>query len=84
MALVDTWVTHNFISTSEIAKIISKLGLKLPRDDSKLKGVNSQAHETNGLKKNVAIQMGDWNGMIDFLSDTVWQLRVFRHALWID
>ena len=64
MALVDTWVTHNFISTSEIAK----LGLKLPKDDSKLKGVNSQAHETNGFEKNVAIQMGDWNGMIDFLS----------------
>ena len=35
MALVDTWVTHNFISTSEIAK----LGLKLLKDDSKLKGV---------------------------------------------
>ena len=62
MALVDTWVTHNFISTSEIAKLISKLGLKLPRDDSKLKGVNSQAHETNGLKK----KRGNSNGGLEW------------------
>ena len=55
VALVDSGATHNFISTRETAR----LGLKLAKDDSKLKVVNSQAQETHGLGKNVAIQMGD-------------------------
>ena len=64
MALVDSGATHNFISTRETAR----LGLKLAKDDNKLKAVNSQAHETHGWAKNVEIQMGDWKGTIDFLS----------------
>ena len=39
VALVDSGATHNFISTRETAR----LGLKLAKDDSKLKVVNSQA-----------------------------------------
>ena len=64
MALVDSGATHNFVSTREAAR----LGLKLAKDDSKLKAVNSQAQETHGMAKNMAIQMGDWKGTIDFLS----------------
>ena len=64
MALVDSGATHNFVSTREAAR----LGLKLVKDDSKLKAVNSKAQETHGMAKNMAIQMGDWNGTIDFLS----------------
>ena len=45
VALVDNRATHNFISTRETAR----LGLKLTKDDSKLKVVNSQAQETHGL-----------------------------------
>ena len=37
VALVDSGATHNFISTREIGK----LGLKLTKDDNKLKVVNS-------------------------------------------
>ena len=51
VALVDSGATHNFISTRETAR----LGLKLAKYDSKLKAVNSQAQETHGLAKNVAI-----------------------------
>ena len=64
VALVDSEATHNFVSTKEAAR----LGLKLARDDSKLKAVNSQAQETHGMEKNMAIQIGDWKGTIDFLS----------------
>ena len=64
MALVDRGATQNFISMRET----TRLGLKLTKDDSKLKAVNSQAQETHGMAKNVAIQMGDWKGTIDFLS----------------
>ena len=42
--------------------------MKLARDDSKIKAVNSQAQETHGMAKNMAIQIGDWKGTIDFLS----------------
>ena len=64
MALVDSKATHNFVSTKEAAR----LGLKLARDDNKLKAVNSQAQETHGMEKNMEIQMGDWKGTLDFLS----------------
>ena len=64
MALVDSGVTHNFVSIKEVAR----LGLKLSKDDSKLKAVNSEAQETHGMAKNMAIQMGDWKGTINFLS----------------
>ena len=39
VALVDSGANHNFISTNET----TRLGLKLAKDDSKLKAVNSQA-----------------------------------------
>ena len=64
MALVDSGATHNFISTRET----TRLGLKLAKDDIKLKAVNSQAQETHGLAKNVEIHMGDWKCTINFLS----------------
>ena len=64
MALVDNRATHNFILTRETAR----LRLKLIKDDNKLKAMNNRAQETHGLVKNVAIQMGDWKGTIDFNS----------------
>ena len=64
VALVDSGTAHNFISTRET----TRLGLKLAKDDSKLKAVNSQAQEMHGRTKNVEIQMGDWKCTIDFLS----------------
>ena len=64
VALVDSGATPNVVSSKEAAK----LGLKLTEDDSKLKAVNSQAQETHDMAKNMAIQMGDWKGTIDFLS----------------
>ena len=39
MAFVDSRATHNFILTRET----TRLGLKLTKDDSKLKAVNNQA-----------------------------------------
>ena len=64
VALVDKGATHNFILTREIAR----LGLKLVKDDNKLKVMNNQAQETHGLAKDLTIQMSDWKGIIDFLS----------------
>ena len=64
VALVDSGVTPNFISTCET----TRLGLKLNKDNNKLKVVNNQAQETHGLTKNLVIYMGDWKGTIDFLS----------------
>ena len=37
VALVDSGATHNFISTRET----TRLGLKLAKDDSKLKAINN-------------------------------------------
>ena len=42
--------------------------LKLCKDGSKLKAVNSEAQETQDLAKDVAIQVGRWKGMVSLLS----------------
>lgn len=49
--MVDSGATHHFVSTQET----TRLGLKLSKDDSKLKAMNSKAQETHDLAKNVAV-----------------------------
>ena len=47
MAWVDGGAAHNFISTRKTVR----LGLKLTKDYSKLKAVNSQAKEMHGKER---------------------------------
>ena len=53
VALVDSGATHNFV----VARATIRLGLKLCKDGSKLKVMNSEAQETQGLAKDVVNQM---------------------------
>ena len=62
-ALVDNDATHNFVATREA----SMLGLKLEKDTSRIKAVNSKAQKIQGVAKNVPMQMGDWKGMCSLL-----------------
>ena len=64
MALVDIGATHNFVSTRETVK----LGLKLSKDDNKLKVVNKKAQETHNLAKYVVVQLRNWKGTVNFFS----------------
>ncbi|RVW60183.1 RNA-directed DNA polymerase-like [Vitis vinifera] len=49
LALVDNDATHNFVATREA----SMLGLKLEKDTSRIKAVNSKAQKIQGVAKNV-------------------------------
>ena len=51
VTLVDSGVTHNFVSPREAIR----LDLKLCKDSSKLKAMKSKAQETQGLAKDMAI-----------------------------
>ena len=51
VAIVDSRATHNFVSMWEAVM----LSLKLSKDDSKLKVINSHSHETHNLAKNVVV-----------------------------
>ena len=64
VALVDSEVTHNLVSTG----VATRLDLKLCKDASKLKVVNSEALETQGLANDVAIQISEWKGTVNMLS----------------
>ena len=44
------------------------MGLRLCKDGSKIKALNSEADKTQGLAKDVVIQMGGWKSMINLLS----------------
>ena len=54
VAMVDNRVSYNFVATREA----TRLGLKLSKDDSKLKIMNSQALEINGMAKDIPILLG--------------------------
>ena len=54
-AMVDSLATHNFMATREA----TRLGLKLERDTSRIKTVNSKAQKIHGVSKNVPMQVGD-------------------------
>ena len=54
VVLVDNGATQNFISMKET----TRPGLKLAKDDSKLKAVNNQIQETHDMIKNMRIHIG--------------------------
>ena len=62
-ALVYNDATHNFVATREA----TRLGLKLEKDTSQIKAVNSKAQKIQGVAKNVPMQMGDWKGTCSLL-----------------
>ena len=76
--LVNTGASHNFISGEEAAR----LGLRVEKDSSKMKAVNSEAKPVQGVAKGVGMKVGDWIGTINFIVvSMVWNfyrtLRLF-------
>ncbi|RVW86184.1 hypothetical protein CK203_046111 [Vitis vinifera] len=62
-AMVDNGATHNFVVTREA----TELGLKLEKDTSQIKAINSKAQKIQGVAKNVPVQVGGWKGMCSLL-----------------
>ncbi|XP_068658021.1 uncharacterized protein [Aristolochia californica] len=54
-AMIDTGATHNFISGEEA----KRLGLKLEKDVSKMKAVNSEAKPVIGVARSIACKAGE-------------------------
>nr|XP_010933245.1 protein DDI1 homolog [Elaeis guineensis] len=63
-AMVDTGATHNFVADREAIH----LGLKLERDSSRMKTVNSEARPIAGLARDVPIRVGTWSGKANFMA----------------
>lgn len=57
-AMVDTGATHNFVARPEA----QRLGLKLEKDSSRMKAVNSEAQPIHGVAKSVPVKLGEWEG----------------------
>lgn len=63
-AMVDTGATHNFVAEPEA----KRLGLRLEKDSSKIKAVNSAARAVHGTAKAVPIEMGKWSGRTNLMA----------------
>lgn len=61
--MIDTGTTHNFISKAEA----ERLRLKIKKDISHMKAVNSKAMPTLGLSKGVPLKLGHWEGKTDLV-----------------
>lgn len=63
-AMLDTGATHNFVSDREARR----LGLKLEKDPSRMKAVNSVARPIAGQAKGVSIKLGSWEGKTNLMA----------------
>ena len=62
-AMVDTGMTHNFVSDQEV----QQLGFALTKDSSQIKVVNSKAKSIGGVAREVPLKVGDWQGLCNFI-----------------
>ncbi|RVW25255.1 Transposon Tf2-2 polyprotein [Vitis vinifera] len=76
-ALVDTGVTHNFVSEDEARR----LELQASKEGGWLKAVNSAAKPSHGVVRGVTMHIGSWEGMVDF---TVAPIDDFKMVLGMD
>ena len=60
-ALVDTGSTHNFVSN----RVALELGLKTRINTGKVKAVNSQVKQIEGIARDVPISLGEYEGRVD-------------------
>lgn len=61
--MVDSSATHNFISKQEACR----LELKIERDTSKMKAVNSEALPIVGVSKRVPLKLAKWTWSVDLV-----------------
>ncbi|RVX11571.1 Transposon Ty3-I Gag-Pol polyprotein [Vitis vinifera] len=76
-ALVDTSVTHNFVSEDEARR----LELQASKERGWLKAVNSVAKPSHGIAREVTMHIGSWEGRVDF---TVAPIDHFKMMLGMD
>lgn len=57
-AMVDTGAAQHFVAGTEA----QRLGLKLEKDSSRMKAVNSEAQPIHGIAKAVPVKLGQWEG----------------------
>ena len=62
-ALVDIGVTHNFVSEDEP----KRLKLQASKEGGWLSAVNSVAKPSHGVARGVAMHIGSWKEMVDFI-----------------
>ncbi|KAF6152480.1 hypothetical protein GIB67_023174 [Kingdonia uniflora] len=67
MVMVDTGVTHSLIIIQEV----NRLGLRLVKDSSRMKAVNSAVIPIHGVTKSVLVKMGQWSGKVNHLAVTL-------------
>ncbi|KAK2966449.1 hypothetical protein RJ640_005428 [Escallonia rubra] len=75
--LVDTGVTHNFITTGEA----ERLGLNVVDGGGWLKTVNAEAKPLQGTVRRVEMCLGKWKGFVDF---SVARMDDFKVVLGLD
>ncbi|RVW26338.1 RNA-directed DNA polymerase-like [Vitis vinifera] len=62
-ALVDTGATHNFVSEDEA----KRLELQASKEEGWRKVINSVVKPSHGVARVVAMHIGSWTGMVDFI-----------------
>ncbi|GAV66108.1 gag-asp_proteas domain-containing protein [Cephalotus follicularis] len=61
--MVDTGATHSFLEE----RIVHRLDLKVDKNTSRMKAVNSQLQAVTSMAHSVKISMGDWEWKIDLM-----------------
>ncbi|KAK9113309.1 hypothetical protein Syun_020106 [Stephania yunnanensis] len=64
LAMVDSGATHSFVADH----MVGKLGLDLVENSSRMKAVNSEAKQIQGMATDVNLKVGSWEGKINLMA----------------
>ena len=62
-AIIDTWVTHNYLASMKA----TRLGLNLEEDVTRIKRLNGNDQRMDGIASNINLKVGDWKGYYSML-----------------
>ena len=73
-AMIDTWVTHNYLASMKA----TRLELNLEEDVTRIKPLNGNDQRVDGIARNINLNVGYWKGYFCMLMVPLEDFNIVR------
>ena len=73
-AMIDTWVTHNYLASMKA----TRLELNLEEDVTRIKPLNGNDQRVDGIARNINLKVGYWKGYFCMLMVPLEDFNIVR------